>query len=225
MARVTIKSSYSAQPSSSKPNPFVEKSILHIADNSFITKSLQLLKVADQGCGKLRHLPVFARYFRRIVLVDTMDQLSRRQKLFDVDDITIAEYIGTAKRKDVSLISADRFARTRLALDLIFNVCVLDVEVPHLRDKMFHAAAQNLKIGGLFVVIVPRNDQTILVRCTSENEYQDGHVFRHHGIATFYRNFREQTAITRIGAGAGLYPVADLSVYRQICLIFRRRFH
>jgi SAM-dependent methyltransferase len=221
MARVSIKSSYSAQPSSSKPNSFVEKSIHYIVDHSLIAKPLQLLDMADQGCGKLRHLPVLAKYFRRITLVETTDQLNRTQKIFDVDDVTIAEYIRTTKRKDTRVISADQFARTRLALDLIFNVCVLDVEVPHSRQQMFRAAAQNLKQGGLFVLVVPRNDQTILVRCTTENEYQDGHIFHHHGIATFYRNFRDQTPLVKVGAGVGLSVIADLSVYRQICLIFR----
>jgi SAM-dependent methyltransferase len=223
MARVSIKSSYSAQPSSSKPNPFVETSIHYIVDHSLAAKRLQLLDVADQGCGKLRHLPVLAKYFRRITLVETTDQLNRRQKLFEVDNVTIAEYISTTKQRDARVISADRFARTRLALDLIFNVCVLDVEVPHSGQLMFRAAAQNLRLGGLFVLIVLRNDQTILVRCTAENKYQDGHVFHHHGIATFYRNFRDQTALVNVGAGVGLSVIADLSVYRQICLIFSRQ--
>jgi len=222
MASVIVKSSYSAQPSSSKPNPFVEKSIHYIIEKSLIAKAPRLINVADQGCGKLRHLPVFGKYFRQLILVDTTDQLNRRQKIFEVDNTTIAEYVGGAKQKRIQVMSADLFARTRLALDLIFNVCVLDVELPDSRKAMFGAATRNLRTGGFFVVIVPRNDQTILVRCTHENEYRDGHVFRHHGIATFYRNFRHQSELAKLGSGIGLSLVVDLSIYRQICLIFRR---
>jgi hypothetical protein len=223
MASVNIRSFYSAQPSSSKPNPFVEQAVQHIIKESLIKKVPHLINVVDQGCGKLRHLPVLAKYFRNIILVDTKDQLNRKQKIFEHDDTTIAEYIHATKQGSVQIMPADHFARTRLALDLIFNICALDVEVPKSRKEMFRAAVQNLKTGGLFVVIVPRNDQTILVRCTPENEHQDGHIFHHHGIVTFYRNFRSQSVITKLGSAIGFSLVADLSVYRQICLIFRRQ--
>jgi len=183
------------------------------------------LSAADQGCGRLRHLPIIRRFFDNIYLVDTQFQLGRRQILFGTHDISIPEYISTIKtgKKRVTVMSNQEFALSRLHLDVIFNICVFDVNIPKTRKDLISAAHRNLKRNGVFILIIPRNDQSILVRCTAENKYSDGHVFRHHGIYTFYRNYRETAQLIRYLSEYGFTLFADLSVYRQICLIFIKK--
>lgn len=223
MANIVIRSSYSAQPSTARPNPFVASSIDYIMNNQLVQKSARLIRAADQGCGKLRHLPILIARCHEVILVDTSEQLGRKQTIFSQNDITVPEYVASmGKGNRVEAIPAERFAKSALGLDIVFNVCAMDVEVPRIRRDMFHAAVRNLRLGGLLTVVAPRNDQTILVRCTPKNKYLDGHVFRHHGVVTFYRNFKRHAALVALGQENGLTLVADLSVYRQVCLIFRK---
>jgi hypothetical protein len=224
MAALTVRSSYSAQPSTAKANPFVERSIAYVAEQNLLNAKFHSATVADQGCGKLRHLPVLEKHYRRILFVDTADQFARRQKIFESDNTTIAEYAKGLKhgRTRVEILTAEEFEKSNLRLDLILNACVLDVEIPSARKRILRTASQNLKVGGLLLLIVPRNDQTILVRCSNRNKAFDGHAFEHHGIVTFYKNFKDASELIRAGHEAGLDLVADLSVYRQACLIFKR---
>jgi len=88
---------------------------------------------------------------------------------------------------------------------------------------MAKAAYRNLRDNGLYVVILPRNDSSIIRRCTESNRYQDGHVFSHHGVATFYVNFDDQSVLIRLLQRLGFRLLHDLSNYRQVCLIFVKR--
>ena len=222
MANIKIRSAFSTQPSTARPNPFVEKVIGHIDDHLYVKK--RQLSCADQGCGKLRHLPLLLRRFSTVVLIDTEEQLSRTQQIWRTPQTTIREY---AKRLKVSggllsVVSSEEFERSRLKLDVIFSVCVLDVEIPRARDRIVRAGYRNLTNGGLLVLIVPRNDQTITVRCTGRNRFLDGHFFRHHGTVTFYRNFTKTADLKRLVEGAGFSVLDDLSTYRQLCLVCRK---
>ena len=179
MARIEINSAYSAQPSTAPPNPFVEVTIMHCLENGLISGESNKLRIADQGCGKLRHLTIFCRYFDTIYLIDKEFQLNRLQRLFGLHETNIKKYISGLKMrgKKITVLSDGEFASSNLNLDIVFNICVFDVEVPKTRKAMITAAYRNLKESGLYVVIIPRNDQRILVRCTKNNRYLDGHVF------------------------------------------------
>lgn len=224
MAKIEINSVYSAQPSISKPNPFLSRAINYIFDKRLVTENPESLSVADHGCGKLRHLKVLCEYFNTIYLIDVEFQLNRIQKLFGFQT-NIKEYISTIKipRMRVVMLSNLDFDSSDLNLDIVFNLCVFDVEIPKTRKAMTSSAYKNLKNNGLFIVVIPRNDHSILVRCTNKNEYLDGHVFHHHGIATFYKNYRDTKPLVRRVKRQGFGLEADLSVYRQVCLIFRKR--
>ncbi len=222
--RVRVNSAYSSQASTALPNPLLLKAIEYIRRSRFGTQ-FGKLTVADQGCGKLRHLRILRRHFPTIYLVDTNFQLDRRQRLFGFDNITIREYVARLdpRGRNLKALSNLEFESTKLELDVVINACVLDVELPRARQAMFRAAHSNLKRSGLFVVIVPRNDRSILVRCLPSNKYLDGYVFKHHGTATFYRNFHDARELTNGLAQHGFDLVADLSAYRQICLISSER--
>lgn len=225
MARVKINSSYSAQPSIVRPNPLFSKVIDHIINNDIFGNNLSKLKVADQGCGKLRHLKPLLRYFNSIYLIDTVFQLNRLQRLFGKNQTSINDYIGSLKtnNEELKVISNIDFNSSRYNLDIVFNICVFDVELPSTRVSMAKAALRNLKRNGLYVIIAPRNDQSILVRCKSENRYSDGHIFQHHGVTTFFKNFRDTKRLVYSLTRFGYEVVKDLSIYRHVCLIFKKR--
>lgn len=224
MAGIEINSAYSAQPSIARPNPLVSLAIKHILENALVAGDSKRLRVADQGCGKLRHLTILCLHFNTIYLIDTEFQLNRSQRLFGLDGTNIKKYISGVKMsgKKLTVFSKLDFDSSTLNLDIVFNICVFDVEVPKTRKVMVSAAYKNLKKDGLYVVIIPRNDQSILVRCNTKNRYLDGHFFQHHGVSTFYKNYRDTKPLIQSLARQGFVLEADLSVYRQICLILRK---
>lgn len=221
-----ISSAYSAQGSIARPNPFVTTAIAHIADSRLLATDLVEAKVADQGCGKLRHLITLLNHFNEICLVDTDFQLSRTQTLFG-KRTTIRDYFANfnSPGKQLNVLSDLQFDSSNLQLDIIFNICVFDVEVPKVRTAMLSSAHKNLRTGGLLVLIIPRNDQSILKRCSEENRYLDGHIFHHHGISTFYKNFDKVKIKTLVRnlKRRGFALQADLSRYRQVCMIASRQ--
>lgn len=222
MAAVRISSEFSAQPSTSRPNAFVEKATSWIEANSPLRPRQRTC--ANQGCGKLRHYRLLSKRFSKLLLVDTNEQLNITQRIWEINRTSIREYV---KRLDsaanrVAVMSSEDFAQAKCEIDVIFNVCVVDVVVPRIRKCILAAAYRNLKIGGFFVLIVPRNDQTITVRCERTNRFLDGHFFHHHGVSTFYRDFRNTTDLMRLVKRAGFAVREDLSVYRQACLICRK---
>lgn len=160
--------------------------------------------------------------FRKVTLVDTPLQLSREHR-FNGNTCTIADFIRTLPRKvqqRIEIIDTEQFGAANKGADVVLTINTFDVVPPKVRDEMCGAALQNVRRGGLFAVIIPRNDTTITDRCSSENGFQDGHVFEHHGVMTFFRNFREHHPLIRRIEGFGPRLLSDLSVYRHICLLF-----
>ena len=224
MGTFKINSAYSAQPSLVKPNPFLPVAIEYIFKNGLISKVPSKIRVADQGCGKLRHLKLLTQYFDHIYLIDTEFQLSRPQKLFGKSDITIKGYVDTLNihGKEISVVSDVSFNSTRLNLDIVFNICVFDIEIPKVRKAISDSAYRNLMKGGLCIIIISRNDQSILSRCKKENKYLDGYAFCHHGTVTFYKNYLDTQPLIKNLARQGFKLIGDLSVYKQVCLITRK---
>jgi len=223
MAKYNIRSEYTAQASTFQPNRMVRFAIESLfRDNSYKVIPRQS-KVADQGCGKLRHLEILTEYFQKIYLVDQHVQLTRKQSLFGNSNTTIIDYIKRNFKGDhIRILPSTKFAKTKLNLDIVLNACTFDVVPPNSRNEMTIAAYCNLRMGGVFVLIIPRNDQSILKRCHKENKYWDGYVFSHHGIHTFFRNFRNHIPLIEIVEKTGFELLKDISVYRHICLIFKK---
>lgn len=217
--KISIKSEFSAQRRSHPPNPSL-KLALEFARQAR-PGMRRLGRVADLGCGKLRHYDLLAQVSDELYLIDTHEQLSSTHvdagQRYSVRDIAAKEL---ERGKKTYALTSEEFANSKLKLNLIFCVAVLDVVEARTRSRIIASAARNLGPSGLFIVIVPRNDSSILDRCSPENSYQDGHVFFHHGLHTFYRNFRDYSPITRIATKAGLSLKEDLSCYRQVCLVF-----
>lgn len=222
---IEISSAHSAQGSRARANPFVEQAIQHILDGRLLDKKPECLSVADQGCGKLRHLPLLLEHFNTVYLVDTEFQLGRRQALFGQDNATIRQYVESlhSPAKTLRALTDSEFACSALGLDLVFNICVFDVETPKQRSAMAMAVHRNLRDRGIYILIIPRNDHSILRRCTADNAYLDGHAFHHHGVHTFYKNFRDAGPLLQLLAHRGFSVESDLSVYRQICLLLRKQ--
>jgi len=127
--------------------------IERIKEDKLINRDFDNLKVADQGCGKLRHLKIFYKYFNIIYLIDTEFQINKTQRLFGKNNITIREYLSKnkIKGKEINLITAKKFTATKLNLDLIFNICVFDVEIPEVRKSMIESSFNNLRNKGIFL--------------------------------------------------------------------------
>ena len=223
MTKIEIAPAYSAQPSIAKPNPFLSVAIEHMFSNGLVSEDDVNLRVADQGCGKLRHLELLSQHFSTIYLIDLEFQLTRIQRLFGLE-ISVRDYIAkhSIPGKELIALPDSDFGSTKLSLDAVFNICVFDVVVPKTRKALIAAAHRNMKNGGLYVVIVPRNDRSILNRCKQKNEYLDGHIFHHHGVTTFYKNHSNAKALTQSIAEQGFTLEIDLSRHRQICLILRK---
>ncbi len=122
----------------------------------------------------------------------------------------------------MQLLNSAAFATSRLGLDLVCSVCVFDVLPSSDRSAVMVAAYRNLRPGGWYLVIVPRNDVSIVRRCTKENRFADGFAFANHGAYTFYRNFGDANSLLRSLRAAGFEIVEDLSRYRYLVLLLRR---
>jgi hypothetical protein len=178
-------------------------------------------RVADLGCGKLRHYDLLLLSSHELYLVDTDEQLSATHSDAGQEyNIRRLAEDARARGRNVHALSSTEFALSKLGLDLVVCVAVLDVVVPRTRAEIITAAVRNLGALGLLVVIAPRNDSTILRRCGPESAYYDGHTFFHHGIHTFFHNFRDHARMTENCKKAGLVLKKDLSCYRQVCLVF-----
>ncbi|MBN1885305.1 MAG: methyltransferase domain-containing protein [Candidatus Krumholzibacteriota bacterium] len=215
-----IRSDYSAQRINAQPNPMFIKLLSRMSDYS-----PECARVVDLGCGKLRHLVHLRECYRDITLVDTAHQLSATHKLGSATS-TIPMFVdGLRKRKGekLSVIEFGAFAKAKsLRVHAVFCVAVFDVVPPGTRRALLDATHRHLGPDGLFVLVVPRNDSSILRRCTHDNEFKDGHVFAHHGVHTFYRNFGDSSALAKWIMRRDFDLVDDLSNYRQIGLVMRR---
>lgn len=115
-----------------------------------------------------------------------------------------------------------QFSLSNLNLDLVSCVAVMDVVLPHARKSILESAYRNLRVGGILVLVAPRNDSTILRRCTEKNAYSDGYVFPNHGAHTFFHNFRDQTKLIGLCERTGFRVSNDMSVYRHVCLLLQK---
>lgn len=216
--KIRIYPEFSAQRRSHPPNPALKTALAFLRQARPERKTWG--RVADLGCGKLRHYDLLLPCSAELYLVDTEEQLSATH--FDAGQEYCVRHVAETAReqgKKVHALSSAEFAVANLSLDLVVCVAALDVVVPRTRSEIIRSAARNLGRSGLLIVIAPRNDSTILRRFSPENAYYDGHVFLHHGIHTFYHNFRDHSPILKICKNAGLVLNKDLSSYRQVCLV------
>src|SRR5216683_2187295 len=115
MANIPIRWENSAQGKRARPNPYVVKVIAHLRSVAAAGARFSRLHVADQGCGKLRHFPIFRRSFHRIVLVDTRLQITRKQ-LIGGEKTTILRYVAKADSggNRYCVVSSGEFGRSQL---------------------------------------------------------------------------------------------------------------
>jgi hypothetical protein len=136
------------------------------------------------------------------------------------------EYIKAACPPHIEAIirPAQTFVDEYWNADFAICVAVMDVVLPADRISITAAAFQNLRDGGYFSVIVPRNDSSIIKRCNDGNRFMDGHVFKNRGHQqrTFYTNYRNQQELIQMGERAGFELIRDQSIYRQVSLIFQK---
>lgn len=214
-----IRPELAAQRFEAPPNPMLARLRDHL-DNEGL---LPFERAADQGCGKLRNLRVLGPFARELYLVDIPDQLGSTvvRKGRRIELTTVAREWSTRSGVRILTLTADDFARSRLQLDAVLSICVMDVVPAALRRKIIRTARRNLRAGGRYLVVVPRNDTSITSRCTRHNRYGDGHVFANRGALTFYRNFDRTEHLVRTLRPAGFELEADLSLYRYVVLVMR----
>ncbi len=215
-----IRPELSAQGYSAQPNPMLSRFYAYAKKAQW-----EMTRAADQGCGRLRHLGLMAQHHDYLVLVDTQAQMSHCQLLAG-RRITIPDFVEEWNEAGhsccLAAMVAEEYAMTELDLDVVFSIATFDVVTRKTRHDMAESAARNLKKSGLYVVIAPRNDSSILQRCTPSCAYEDGHVFSRPAGQTFYCNFRKTDDIIDLVTAVGFVLEKDFSVYRQVALCFRR---
>jgi hypothetical protein len=219
-----IQPEYSSQGTTSKPNPFV-KIVLDKLINEKRYGLKGQLKIVDLGCGKLRHLNILNNYSKHVILVDTKVQIDRVQKLGNMTG-TIKQYLQNIDLPGaaIKVIETRSFELQSNKVDVILSIAVMDVVLMYDRIQMTKAAFNNLRSGGFFVVIIPRNDSATLINCTKENQYEDGFVLKNrgHNIFTFYKNYWDINNLLELFIGNGFHLVDNLSVFRHVCLILQK---
>lgn len=218
-----IRSEYSAQRMSHPPNPALSWVLSWIHPDGHRVRKL---RIADLGCGKLRHFKALSAVATDLILVDTEEQLSRTHRDGD-REYTVKHFAKSANRArlGVRAMTSHEFDSSRLKLDAVFCIAAFDVVLRSVRQDFIRASHRNLREDGIFIVIAPRNDSSILRRCSSDNRYMDGHVFHHHGVTTFFTNFKSINTIKGDCEAVGYQLVADLSRYRHACLVFSKSSH
>ena len=215
---VALRTDASAQARSAPPNPMLGPALATLAECITLPA-----RIADLGCGKLRHFGHLAEVASHLYLVDTEQQLNRAH-VDKGEPYVIRDWAKEqARRLKIAVtVSTDReFNRSRLELDAVACIAVFDVVPPTVRRAITKAAIQNLRRGGTLILVIPRNDVTITRRC--EVRYADGFVFEHHGLRTFYRNFGAYAPLLQSLARKGLQVLADLSKHKQICLVLKKQ--
>jgi hypothetical protein len=218
--KILIRSEYSAQRRFHQINPTLPKALHFLLDGDE-TKTYS--KVADVGCGKLRHYDLLSKVSSHLYLIDTEFQLSRLISE-NGSTYTIKEFIDKEKNrgKRVTLVNSEEFSRKKLRLNLAVSVAVADVVPKETHLSISNSIFKNLRKDGKLLVIVPRNDKSILERCFTLNRYKDGYVFRHHGVTTFFRNFKSTKPLVAECKSVGFKLWMDHSRYNQVCLIFSK---
>src|SRR5438105_1854195 len=115
--------------------------------------SNNLGKVADFGCGKLRHYRVLANVAKVLYLVDTERQLAATHRDGN-QSYTIPGVAKSARRngRAVYSMTVDEFSRAPGAIDVAFCVAVFDVVTRHRRREITKLVSEKLRDHGPFVI-------------------------------------------------------------------------
>jgi len=217
--RIAIRPELSAQGIRKRPNPMLASVLQELGTLGFMRSSSPL--VVDCGCGQLRHAEMLLSLSSRLVLVDTPYQLDSAHDFLG-QKRTIRLFVKhTWPRERISIMSTDEFYGSALNADVVFSINVLDVVPARTRSAMLRACLRNLRRGGIFVAIVPRNDAWTQRICTPQASYHDGYIFQHPRGHTYYRNWSGDS-LAQFIKRRGFRVVKDLSIYRQACLLCTR---
>lgn len=176
--------------------------------------------VVDHGCGQLRNINSLLQFSKRLVLVDTERQITKKHKFF-AKDINIRDYIKMKyKQKNIKVLNEKEFDNFQANADFIFSINVLDVVPPKTRGIILEAIKDNLADKGILVLIIPRNDTWTIRRCTPKNRYADGYIFANRGGFTFYKNWCDQS-IQALIKRHGYKVICDLTTYKYVCILCR----
>lgn len=114
------------------------------------------------------------------------------------------------------------FANIEIQCDIIFSIAVADIIPLESFKHIIEDSYLKLKKDAYFVIVVPRNDTSILRRCNNENAYNEGFIFKKGKYTTYMRNYRDPNPLYNEFEKNGFSLVEDLSVFNQICSIFKK---
>ncbi len=156
--------------------------------------------IVDLGCGRVRNLSVYRRYFSDIALVGTKLQCNR-----------IADLVPQVSA--IRLLPIEEFVKEKRKYDAVFIISVLHI-IPRLSDRRALLTLTRGKIRdlGFLIVDVPSGEHYYSVHSTQANIYRDGWVMGKGSVKTFYRNYNaeELDGIVRSSTGFDLYRKASL---------------
>ncbi|MFA5228990.1 MAG: hypothetical protein WC446_04500 [Candidatus Paceibacterota bacterium] len=216
---ILINSEYSAQGRKHSISP----GLIRLINKSSILKNIgNKNRVVDYGCGKLRNFEQIIKFAKELYLVDTKIQLLRNHteqgKKFDYLDFLKNNSNGVICR----IIDNINFQQLNINCDIIFSIAVADVIPLDSYSNIIKDSYNKLRKDGFFVLIVPRNDTSILRRCNKENSYKCGNLFKKGKYYTYMRNYRDSKPLYNEIEKYGFCLEEDFSFYNQICAIFQK---
>ena len=220
--RLHITPGLSAQEIRKNQNPMLERVLSVLRSEYALVNGDTTLSVVDHGCGQLRNVSTILTIARRLYVVDTEAQLSKKH-LFYEHTLSVRDFVKKKwSDEDICVLSSKEFEKGGVKADLIFSICVLDAVPPKTRTAILRAAHRNLRRDGMLAIIVPRNDAWTMRRCTDSNTYADGHIFERAKGCTFYKNWNTE-ALVRLINRNGFMIEKDLSVHRHACILCKKQ--
>ncbi len=216
---ISISSEYSAQGRNHSKSP----GLIRLLSRSSIMRNIgEQNCIVDYGCGKLRHFDLLIKLANEYYLVDTKEQLTRVHTESGLS-FDFNEYIENNSNGSICKIFNNKeFEKISLKADIVFSIAVADVIPLNDYSKIIADSYTKLKRGSYFVLVVPRNDTSILRRCTQENLYEEGHLFPRGKYFTYIRNYRDPKPLIDKFEETGFSIIEDLSIFSQICMIFKK---
>ncbi|WP_422478549.1 methyltransferase domain-containing protein [Pleomorphochaeta sp. DL1XJH-081] len=163
--------------------PYIQASKLTI---EYINRIESVNTIVDYGCGKLRYTYYLRKKCKQLILVDSEEQLARKQKLFD-REISIRELVKNDK--DIKVLNEQEYAKSQDKYDIIFIANVLSaIPILEERHKLLENVKNSITQKGYAIFISQYTDTYFKNICYMQGakEHLDGYLVNKGKCATYY---------------------------------------